>query len=239
MTKSLFPVVILAGGLATRLRPLTTQIPKSLIEIHGKPFIEHQLQLLKKAGIQKVILCVNHLGNMIVDAVGDGRQFGLDVLYSFDGEAQLGTAGAIKKAQPLLDEAFFVLYGDSYLTCDYSAIQKHFIESQKKGLMTVLHNQNQWDKSNVFFKAGEIISYDKQNQTPDMQHIDYGLGLFTKEVFDLLPKKQSYDLAQLYKILLNQKQLAAFEISERFYEIGSLNGIEAFKNHLLTLEGDI
>src|SRR3990167_11349183 len=126
MKNRLFPVVILAGGLATRLHPVTHTIPKSLVEVNGEPFVAHQLRLLKRNGFNKVIMCIGHLGQNVIEFVGDGSCFGLHVSYSLDGQTLLGTAGAIKKALPLLEKYFFVLYGDSYLPCDYLSVQNYF-----------------------------------------------------------------------------------------------------------------
>lgn len=239
MKKVLFPVVILAGGLATRLRPLTETIPKSLVEVNGEPFVVHQLRLLRKHGVSHVTMCLGYLGETIVNYIGDGNKFGLSVNYSFDGPTLLGTAGSIKQALPKLDENFFVLYGDSYLTCDYAAVQKTFIQSQKPALMTVFHNEGQWDKSNVEFSNGNILVYDKSQQTERMHHIDYGLGIFNKSAFDAIPEKQPYDLATLYQELLHQNQLVAHEVTERFYEVGSFAGITELGYHLTHEDLDI
>lgn len=235
MNKQLFPIVILAGGLATRLRPLTETIPKALVDINGVPFIAHQLQLLKRNQINRVVICSGYLGEMLQDYVGDGSQFDMQIDYSFDGETLLGTAGAIKKAQPLLDEHFFVIYGDSYLPCDYAAVQNAFLQQKKLGLMTVFKNQGQWDSSNVHYAKGEIYCYDKIHRTPDMHYIDYGLGLFNKHAFDPVPTNKPYDLALLYQNLLDDQQLAAYEVKERFYEVGSFAGIEELGYHLNTV----
>ncbi len=227
-----YPVVILAGGLATRLRPITEKIPKSLIAINGEPFIAHQLRLLAKNNFREVVMCVGFLGEQIIDVVGDGHQFGLSVEYAFDGPQLLGTAGAIKKILPKLHDHFYVLYGDSYLPCDYVAAEKSFNSDKKLALMTVFHNLNAWDSSNVLFENGEIQTYDKVNRTPAMQHIDYGLGIFHKKAFQHIPEDTFYDLALLYQEMLKQNQLAAFEIKERFYEVGSLSGIQELENFL-------
>jgi N-acetyl-alpha-D-muramate 1-phosphate uridylyltransferase len=226
---TLFPVVILAGGLATRLRPLTHTQPKALIEVNGEPFIAHQLRLLYQHGIRDVVVCLGYLGEQIIDAVGDGQQFGVTVSYSQDGPVLLGTAGAIKNAFPLLGEHFFVLYGDSYLPCHYAAAQQAFLQSQKTALMTVFFNQGQWDTSNVEFNHGTIYAYDKHNRTERMHYIDYGLGVFNKAAFAHLPTDKPSDLACLYQELLTQQQLAALEVKERFYEVGSFSGIEELR----------
>jgi NDP-sugar pyrophosphorylase family protein len=222
----MLPVAILAGGLATRLRPLTERIPKALIEINGEPFIAHQLRLLHSRGIRRVVLCLGYLGEMVREYVGDGQAFGLAVEYSFDGPVLRGTAGAIHQALDLLGSAFFVLYGDSWLPCDYAAVEAAFLVEGKTGLMTVFRNDGQWDSSNVQFTGGRILAYDKRNRTPEMRYIDYGLGVFKRQAFDSLQPGSVHDLAALYQDLLARGDLAALEMPERFYEIGSAEGIE-------------
>ena len=222
----MFPAAILMGGLATRLRPVTETIPKSLIEINGEPFVAHQLRLLRSRGIRRAILCVGYRGEMIRDFVGDGSRFGVEVEYSSDYPDLRGTGGAIHQALPLLGERFFVVYGDSYLGCDYAAIQRAFEEGGKAGLMTVYANQGQWDTSNVEFAGGRIVVYDKRHRTEGMRHIDYGLGVFRREAFDTIAPGKVKDLAEIYRDLLRRGELAAYEVAERFYEIGSFAGIE-------------
>lgn len=233
MQQQLFSVVILAGGLATRLHPITKTVPKSLLEINGIPFIVHQLNLLQKKGIKKVVLCISNLGEKIVEFL-DNKKFDLDIRYSFDGPMLLGTAGAIKRALPLLDENFFVLYGDSYLECDYMSVQNAFINSQKLALMTLFFNDNQWDTSNVEYENFQIIAYDKKNKTERMKYIDYGLGVFNKAAFQYVSENNFCDLMVLYQSLLNENQLAGHEVNKRFYEIGSLNGIKELSSYLRT-----
>jgi len=224
----MLPIAILAGGLATRLRPITETIPKALLEISGEPFLAHQLRLLRAHGYRRVVLCVGYLGEMIRDFAGDGAAFGLRVDYSFDSADRsrlLGTAGALVRALPLLGPAFSVIYGDSYLPCDYAAAEAAFAASGKLGLMSVHRNEGQWDRSNVQFEDSRILRYDKANRTAAMRHIDYGLGVFRREAFARIPQDQHFDLASLYRDLLDRGELAAWEAPERFYEIGSLEGI--------------
>jgi NDP-sugar pyrophosphorylase family protein len=230
----LLPIAILAGGLATRLRPITEKIPKSLIEINGEPFVVHQLRLLRASGIHRAVLCVGHLGDLIQQVVGDGSSVGMDVVYAFDGPALLGTAGAVRNALPKLGEAFFVIYGDSYLPCDYGTIGRRFASSGKLALMTVFHNDGKWDTSNVEFENGKILAYSKQMRTPRMKYIDYGLGVFRAEVFAGLPPREACDMADLYGDLLKREQLAGLEVPERFYEIGSAAGLEETAAFLAT-----
>jgi NDP-sugar pyrophosphorylase family protein len=222
----MLPVVILAGGLATRLRPITEKIPKALVEINGRPFIEHQLELLARNGISRVVLSVAYLGEMIAEHVGDGGRFGVSVSYSFDGDRYLGTAGAIRRALPLLGPEFFTLYGDSYLTVPFAEVEAAFRASGQRALMTVYRNEGAFDASNVEFAAGRIVAYDKRQRTARMQHIDYGLGVFESGVFAELPEGEPADLATVYRDVLAAGGLAAFEVRERFYEIGTVAGIE-------------
>ena len=226
------PAVILAGGLATRLRPLTEKIPKALVEVAGHPFLWHQIQLLKSHGMRKIVLSVGYLGEMIQETYGDGSRLGISLEYSFDGPELLGTAGAIRNALSLLPDQFFVLYGDSYLTCDYRAIEASFRASGKPGLMTVYRNEGLFDSSNVEFDGQKILRYDKRNRTPAMRHIDYGLGAFDKSVFSTIPPGEKRDLAAVYQQLLRDGRLAAFEVLERFYEIGSLEGLRDTESFL-------
>jgi NDP-sugar pyrophosphorylase family protein len=219
------PVAILAGGLATRLRPITEKIPKSLVPVADKPFLAHQLELLKSRGIQRAVLCVGYLGEMIRRDFGDGERYGMKLDYSMDGEKLLGTGGAIKRALPLLGDDFFVLYGDSYLPVDYAPIAEFFQRSGKLGCMTVYRNEGKYDTSNVVFAGGEIKVYDKKAKLPEMRHIDYGLSLFKRSAFDAFPAGQPFDLAEVMGKLVREKQLAGYEVRERFYEIGSPAGL--------------
>ena len=232
--ESLYPVAILAGGIATRLRPYTEKIPKSLVDVQGEPFLAHQLRLLSSQGVRRVVICAGHLGTMIQQFVGGGEEFGIAVSFSFDGPKLLGTGGAIKRALPLLGPAFFVLYGDSYLPCDYEAVQCEFEKSGMKGLMTVYRNENRHDKSNVEFHDGAIYSYDKVVRTAAMRHIDYGLGVFRDSAFDMVSTDEAVDLSVVYQGLLRSGQLAAFEVQNRFYEIGSLEGLREFREMVPT-----
>ena len=223
------PVAILMGGLATRLRPITQTIPKSLVDVCGEPFIAHQLRLLRTRGVSDVVLCVGHLGEQIERAIGSGDEFGVRVRYSYDGDKLLGTGGAVRHALDLLGDEFFVLYGDSYLLCDYQAVLSSFRASGRLGLMTVYRNEGKFDASNVEYDAGVIRRYDKSARSPQMHHIDYGLGVFRREAFARVPEGGKLDLAGHYQTLLAEGQLAGYEIRERFYEIGSPAGLEEFR----------
>jgi NDP-sugar pyrophosphorylase family protein len=229
---SLPPVAILSGGLGTRLYPLTEQKPKALVEILGEPFIAHQLRLLRDSGIENVVLCVGRFADSIRDYVKDGSRFDVRVQYSMDGPVLLGTAGAVRKAISLLGGEFFVMYGDSYLPCDYRSIASAFRSAGKPALMTVFRNEGKWDASNVAMSDGVIKVYDKKNRTAEMHHIDYGLGVFRASAFEQVPLDTAFDLATLYQQLLKQAELAAYVVPQRFYEAGSFQGIEELKTFL-------
>ena len=220
-----FPVAILAGGLATRLRPITEKIPKVLVPVAGRPFLAHQLELLRAQGIRRAVLCLGFLGEMVQREFGDGSAHGVKLEYAFDGPVLLGTGGALKRALPLLGEKFFVLYGDSYLPVAFKPLAEFFERGGKRGLMTVFENNGLYDTSNVVFAHGEIQVYDKKTRLPEMRHIDYGLSLFRAAAFDDQPAGMKFDLADLMQQLVAQQQLAGFEVKERFYEIGSHAGL--------------
>jgi NDP-sugar pyrophosphorylase family protein len=225
------PVAILAGGLATRLRPITEKIPKSLVPVAGKPFLAHQLELLYARGIRRAVLCAGYLGEMIQRDFG-GNAFGVNIDYSFDGEKLLGTGGAIKRALSKLGGKFFVLYGDSYLPIPYAPVADSFHRSGKPGLMTVYRNEGKYDTSNVVFRDGEIVVYSKKAKLPEMRHVDYGLSLFKSSVFDRYAADQVFDLAEVMGSLVREKQLAGYEVPERFYEIGSPAGLSELESLL-------
>jgi NDP-sugar pyrophosphorylase family protein len=226
------PVAVLAGGLATRLGPITERMPKSLVDVAGRPFAEHQIELLRRNGVSEIVFLVGHLGDMVRDRLGDGARFGVRLRYVFDGPRPLGTGGAIHRALPELADPFFVLYGDSYLECDYAAIERAFVAGRAAGLMTVCENDDRWDRSNVRFVDGRIEAYDKTGSTPGMRHIDYGLGAFRREAFGGRGDDEAFDLAALYQQLLAEGRLQAFEVRGRFYEIGSPVGLEETRAHL-------
>jgi NDP-sugar pyrophosphorylase family protein len=220
-----WPVAILAGGLATRLRPATDKIPKALLSVAGEPFLVHQLRLLRSEGFCKIVICVGYLGELIEEKIGDGKRLGLQIYYSFDGPTLLGTGGALKRALPMLGEQFLVIYGDSYMPVDYAEVVKAFVRSEKPALMTVFENEGRWDASNVWLEAGEIHRYDKKVRTPQMRHIDYGISVLTAGVFAGFPDNAPFDVADLYSRLVSEKQMAACEVKQRFHEIGSAKGL--------------
>ena len=221
----MLPVVILAGGFATRLSPITKTIPKSLLEVAGEPFIAHQLRELARQGISDVVLCVGYLGEQIEEFVRDGSEYGLSVQYSYETNNLLGTGGAIKNALHLLNDEFFVLYGDSWLEIDYCSVYEFFYKSSCSALMTVFRNEGQWDTSNVEMDGENIKFYSKTRRNSRMTHIDYGLGIFKQEVFGQHLQGVNFDLGEIYETLSESGSLASFEVKKRFYEIGSHEGL--------------
>jgi NDP-sugar pyrophosphorylase family protein len=228
-------VAILAGGLATRLHPLTAVTPKSMVLMAGEPFIAHQLRLLSRQGLRDVVICGGHLAEQIQEFTGDGHRFGCRVRYSCDGPLLRGTGGAIRKALPLLGQRFFVLYGDSYLTAPFFPVLEAFAASGKPAMMTILRNRGQWDASNIEFASGNIVRYDKRAATSAMEHIDYGLSLFSAKVFAPWPESSAFGLSEVQESLVAQRAMAAFEVRDRFYEIGSLQGLYDTDRFLRTL----
>jgi NDP-sugar pyrophosphorylase family protein len=219
------PVAILAGGLALRMRPLTDGQPKALIEIAGRPFVEHQLELLRKSGLSRVVLLVGYRADAIEARLGDGKALGMQIRYSQDGERLLGTAGALRRAAPLLGERFFVLYGDSYLDVDYREVLDAALASAAPALMTVYRNEGRHETSNVLFENGRLLAYDKRAPRPEMHHVDFGLGVLHAAVLARVPEAEPSDLADLYAALAGEGLLAGHEVRRRFYEIGSPDGL--------------
>jgi NDP-sugar pyrophosphorylase family protein len=226
------PVVVLAGGLGTRLGSLTDDLPKAMIEVAGKPFLLHQLNQLRLHGLRRIVCCIGIHGELIREVVGDGTNQGLAVEYVADGPVLLGTGGALKLAASKLGDLFFVIHGDAYLQCDYRHIWEAFVNSHDHALMTVFRNDDRWDRSNVLFDDGKIIEYDKIHPSPNMKHIDYGLAVMRRQALDLIPADRPYDLTHLYRKLLSIGQLGAYEVRNRFYEIGSLAGLQETREFL-------
>lgn len=228
------PAAILAGGLATRLRPITATIPKALVEIAGRPFLDHQLALLRRNGIRRVVLCLGHFGEQVEEHLRHHTPAGMEVRCSFDGPVLLGTGGALRRAAAHLGEVFWVLYGDSYLDIEYQAVLDAFQRHDALGLMTVMDNRNRWDRSNVVFQNGQLLRYDKKAQTTEMTHIDYGLALLRRAALERIPPDRPCDLADLYSALVAERRMVGHEVSKRFYEIGSPEGLEQTRAYLAT-----
>ena len=202
------PLALLAGGLATRLGDLTKQVPKAMVEVAGEPFIAHQLQLLRRERVPRVVICAAYLAEQIQAYVGDGSRFGLSVTYKLDGPKLLGTGGALRSALPELGDEFLVMYGDSWLDTSYAPVVEAFRDRGQPALMTVFRNEAQWDMSNVWFESGRIRLYDKRERLPQMQHIDWGLSIIRSEALAARPMAEPFDLADFYSELSRAGRLA-------------------------------
>ena len=225
-------VAILAGGLATRLRPLTEEMPKSLIRIQGRPFLEYQLEFLNRGGVEDIVLCVGYLGEQIERYFGNGNRFGVRIRYSHEGDSLLGTAGALKKSEGLLEDPFFAMYGDSYLLLNFSKVMSFFKSQDKLALMTAYKNYDRYDRSNTSIEGNLVKQYSKRAKAEGMVYIDYGANIFRKRALELIPENQPYALEDLFPKLIEKKELLAYETEQRFFQIGSPDGLEEFKVHI-------
>lgn len=218
-------LAILAGGLGTRLGPLTANTPKSLVPVLGRPFLEHQIGLVRNAGVKRLVLCIGHHGQQIIERFGDGGAFGVEIAYSQEGEQLLGTGGALKNAEPLLDDAFMMMWGDSYLLLDYAAIWRAFQTQDLPAMMVVFRNHNQRVPSNLVVDDGKVTVYDKWVEDPGKVYIDEGLTCLRKEVLERVPDGEPFAIEEVFRDLAAQGKLAAYETHQPFYEIGSPQGI--------------
>jgi NDP-sugar pyrophosphorylase family protein len=228
-------VAILAGGLATRMQPLTERTPKSLLQVAGRPFIAWQLERLRASGFAEVLICAGHLGEQIESFVGKGANFGLDVSYSYDGPALLGTGGALRQALARLSPTFLVTYGDSYLPFDYGGPLRDLDRHPKAlGSMSVFSNQGRWDESNTEIEGDLVKRYVKGSRDPAIDHIDYGATALRREALEILPAGEPCPLDRVLSSLTQAGRLRAFRAGERFYEIGSAAGLAALERMLLS-----
>ena len=224
--------VILAGGLGTRLGPLTSSVPKPMVIVHGRPFLEYELALLARNGITDVLLCVGYLGEQLVRYFGSGDHLGIRIKYSRDGEQLLGPIGALKNAEPLLDDAFFVLYGDAYLRLDYQALTDSMLRSGRLGAMAVLHNCHEYGPSDLLVEEGIVKEYDKKHHRRELEWVNFGVSALRRQALQLVKPQQFCDEETFYGQLIAQRQLTAFEVKDRFYEIGNPAGLEQFRQFI-------
>lgn len=220
-------VVILAGGLGTRLQVVAGGRPKALVPVAGRPFIDHQFALLRRHGLRDVVLCVGYLGEMIEAHVGDGTPFDVRVRYAREDPARLlGTGGALLNALPLLDEEFLVLYGDAYLPADYGAVIRAFRAGRDPVLMCVYRNEGRWDTSNVRVADDRVVFYSKTAGPGEADCIDYGLSAYRRAVIEAYrDEPPPLDLARVQQACVARGELGAFVVPDRFYEIGKPEGL--------------
>ncbi len=229
--KEQMQVVALLGGLGTRLGKLTSDIPKAMIDIHGKPFFYYQLHLMRNQGFKDFLFCIGYKGELVKEYFGNGESFGVNIRYSSDGDKLLGTGGALRKALPLLDDNFIVIYGDAFLDVDFSELIYNYDrakETGKKALMAVYENNNNYAPSNVALHDGKLLRYDKKNPTPEMKYIDFGVSIYSKPVIEEIPSGQWADLADLCHRLADEDLIAGYKVRRRFYEVGTPASLEEF-----------
>ncbi|HEX2923402.1 MAG TPA: sugar phosphate nucleotidyltransferase [Chloroflexota bacterium] len=224
--------VLLAGGLGTRLQPLTSSVPKPMIRVNKRPFLEYELTLLAERGITDVVLCVGYLGDQVVQHFGSGLGLGMRIQYSWDGEQLLGPIGALKNAEPFLEEHFFVLYGDAYLRLDYEALMSAMLASNRLGAMAVLHNCQEYGPSDLLVEDGIVKDYDKNHVRPELEWVNFGVSALRRQALELVEPRRFCDEETFYRQLISQRQLVAFEVKNRFYEIGSPSGLEQFSRFI-------
>jgi len=222
-------MLILAGGLGSRLRPLTERTPKCMVPAGGRPFLEHQLRLLASRGVRDIVLCVGHLGERVLERFGNGHHLGVNLTYAWERDGLLGTAGAIRNAEALLAPEFFVTYGDSYLRLDYRAIMKRFRESDALAMMVVYRNEDRLERSNVVVRDRHVTAYDKTTRLPGMVYVNEGLSVLRRRALKLIPTGIPFSQEQLFQLLIRRRQLLAYQTQQRFYEIGSRQGLEEFR----------
>ncbi len=224
--------VILAGGLGTRLGRLTRTVPKPMVPVLGRPFLEYEIELLKRNGIDDLVLCLGYLGESIRKHLGGGQAFGVRIRYSFDGPELLGPAGALKRAEPLLQDSFFVTYGDAYLRADYKKIMSRLLESGALGLMTVYKNDGRHGRSDLVVKDGYVVRYDKKKSVEGMAWINFGVSALRRRALQLIPPGGPCGEEEFYGELIALRELLAYPVRRRFYEIGTPAALREFEGFI-------
>lgn len=228
-------IVVMAGGLGTRMSPLTDKIPKSLLSVNDRAFVDCQLSLFKEGGIERVVFCVGYLGEMIQEYVGNGSRWGINVCYSWEEAGLLGTAGALKNASILLDEYFLLTWGDSYVRANYRNFLDVVRNSRYDVIVGVYKNQNKWDKSNIDFRDGKVVKYNKNQRESNFNFIDVGLSAFKQTFLKNIPAGVA-SLDDVWEDLSLRASLGGLEVFDRFYEIGSKAGYQEFSSFILQKE---
>ena len=224
--------VILAGGLGTRLRPLTETTPKAMTPVLGRPFIDYEMDLLKRGGVDDFVICVGHLGDAIEKHLGDGRSKGVRIAYSYDGPSLLGPAGALKRAEPFLGESFLVTYGDAYLRAPYGKLMGALASSGRLGVMAVFKNENRYGTSDLVVEGGMVVKYDKRNRVDGMDWINFGVSALRKDALGMIPPGRACGEEEFYGALIARGELLAFQVKDRFYEIGTPASLAEFERFL-------
>jgi N-acetyl-alpha-D-muramate 1-phosphate uridylyltransferase len=219
---------ILAGGLGTRLRPLTEKVPKAMVSVNGRPFLEYELELLKRNKVTDIVLCLGYLGEQVEEHFGDGRRFGVKIRYSHDGKELLGPIGGLKTAEHLLGDEFFVTYGDAYLRMNYEEMMAVLNQSKKLATMAVYKNEGRFGRSDIIAKNGFVVAYDKTRSLSGMLWVNFGVSALKKEALSEVEPGRYCDEETFYGALIKRKQLVSYQTYDRFYEIGSPQGLDEF-----------
>ena len=228
-------LVVLMGGLGTRLGDLTKAHPKSMMEVEGLPFFDYELFLLKRAGFNKLLFLTGYESDEIEEYYGDGSNAGVSISYCRDGEKLLGTGGAVRRAYDVLEDEFMLIYGDSFMDIDYSETLYRYERAKMNGatcLMTVMKNAGRFDKSNCIVKDGKLVLYDKENITPEMDYIDYGISIYQKKLFEDIPEGEAFDIARIQHEQSLKGNCAVHIVNNRFYEIGRPESLEEFRGYI-------
>lgn len=200
-----------------------------MVPVCGRPFMEYQLELLSHSGVDDLVICLGHLGHIVEQYFGDGRRFGIRIRYGYERDRLLGTAGAVKNVEEILRDVFFVVNGDTYPVIDLTHVMQHFLGHDRVGLMMVFRNDNRWDRSNVILDGSFVRVYDKEQALPGMVCIDFGVSVFRRVALAHIPAGTRVDLSVVYNALIERQQLLAYETAQRFYEVGSHEGLREFE----------
>jgi len=225
-------IAIICGGLATRLKKVSKTVPKSMIEINGKPFLQYQIEMLKKQKIKDIVLCVGHLSEKIESYFGNGSKFGVNIKYSYDKDKLLGPIGAVKNAESLLEDEFFIMYGDSYIFVDFKKVYEFYKKQQKLACMVVYKNENKYDKSNLAVEKNMVVAHKDDSKGHDIDYIDYGTSILNKKSLDFIPKNEFFSTEKFFKILILKNELLAYVVKKRFYHIGTPEALEEYRNYI-------
>lgn len=225
--------MVLAGGLGTRLGDLTKSLPKAMMEVEGRPFLEHELTLLRGSGVKDFVFCVGYLGDIIEDHFGDGHRFGVSIRYTSDWPEMLGPAGALRKAGPLLKKDFFVTYADAYLQIDYARLMEHLRETVALGLMAVYRNRDAYGRSDIEVRDGHVVRYDKGGGD-GMEWINFGVTALRRDALGFIPSSGPCDEERFYGEMIARGQLLAHRVRRRFYEIGTPASLAEFRRFIRT-----
>lgn len=224
--------VVLAGGLGTRLGEMTRSVPKPMVPVNGRPFLEYEIALLRRSGVRDLVLCVGYLGGVVEDYFGDGQCFGVTIRYVYDFPRLLGPAGALRKAAPLLEDSFLVTYGDAYLRMDYHRMMTLLLKSHSLGVMAVYKNNNRHGKSDLEVRDGFVMRYDKKNSGKGMVWINYGVTALMKKALELIPQRGTCGEEEFYGKLVARRELLAYPVRSRFYEIGTPTSLLEFEEYV-------